>query len=189
MANVGKKDGGEQKAQQQPQGEKPQRAELMRRETGQGMTREPFQMMWRDPFRLMRDMLVDPWRVFSQGMAGGLARNQNLAPSFDIRETDDAFIFKADMPGLKPENLEITLDNNDLLISGSREEEREEGEGRYHTVERSFGSFSRMFTLPDTADTNNIKSDLKDGELTLVVPKKAGAAQKRKIQVGSGSKS
>jgi HSP20 family molecular chaperone IbpA len=46
-----------------------------------------------------------------------------------------------------------------------------------------------MFTLPDTADTNNIKSDLKDGELTLVVPKKAGAAQKRKIQVGSGSKS
>jgi HSP20 family protein len=171
MANVQKKDGGELARRDQPQ---------------QQLSRDPFQMLMRDPFAMMREMMSDPFRMFQ------MTRDVSWNPSFEVKETNDAFVFKADMPGIRNDDLDISLDGNRLLISGNREAEREEGEdqGRYHTYERSYGSFSRMFTLPDSSDLEHIRTDLKDGVLTLVVPKKASSQpQKRKIQIGSGSKS
>jgi HSP20 family protein len=171
MANVQKKDGGELARRDQPQ--------------QQQLSRDPFQMLMRDPFAMMREMMSDPFRMFQMN------REISWNPSFEVKETNDAFLFKADMPGIRNDDLDITLDGNRLMISGQREQEREEGEeqGRYHAYERSYGSFSRMFTLPDSADVDHIRTDLKDGVLTLVVPKKAGGQpQRRKIQIGSGSK-
>lgn len=164
MANIVKKDGGQK---------------------GRELQRESFQ---RDPFQVMRQMLADPFRMLSWPSIGGQDVAWNVG--FDIRETDDAFVFRADMPGIRDNDLDITLTGNQLVVSGKREQEQEQGEGQYHTYERSFGSFTRSFTLPETADLDNIRSDLEGGVLTLVVPKKAGAAQqRRKIQVGSGTKS
>lgn len=198
MANP--KTDGNQGAQQQPQQQnpqagsqnvpartqpqQPQRGELVRRDPFDLLARDPFQLLMRDPFQLMRDMLVEPFRA----LTGWPGRDVTWNPSFEIRETDDAFVFRADMPGLRSEDLEISLTGNQLQISGKREQEQQQEEGRYHTYERAYGSFSRVFALPDSADTDNIRAELSNGVLTLSVPKKPGAAQqRRKIQIGSGA--
>ncbi|MBX3161018.1 MAG: Hsp20/alpha crystallin family protein [Deltaproteobacteria bacterium] len=204
MANIGKKDGdtpnpqaqgsqkpGEAKPSQavapQQQGQ-PQRGQLARRDPFELM-RDPFGALVRDPFQLLRDLMVDPLRLLRQAPWMG----REVAawnPEFEVRETDDAFVIRADMPGMRSDDLEINLVGDQLRISGSREQEQEQGEGRYHTYERSYGSFTRVFTLPDTADVDKIRSDLATGVLTLVIPKKQGAQpQRRKIQIGTGSKS
>jgi HSP20 family protein len=163
------------------------------RDRDQMPMRDPFQMMARDPFQLMREMMIDPYRVFQQ-MApwsdiGREGRELMWNPSFDIRETDDAFLFKADMPGVRQEDLDISLAGNNLSISGKRERDVEQDEGTVHTYERSYGQFMRSFTLPESADLDQVRCDLKDGVLNLVVPKRAGSTpQRRKIQIGSGSK-
>jgi len=175
----------------QPQGGQVQRNQPQGQQRGELIRRDPFQMLFRDPFQLMREMMTDPFRMFSQlPWGGGMGHDLSWNPGFDIRETEDAFVFKADLPGIRSEDLEIQLVGNQLQISGKRECEQEQGEGRYHTYERSYGSFSRVFSLPESADLDKITSDLKDGELRLVVPKKAGSSpQRRKIQVGAGTKS
>jgi len=110
-----------------------------------------------------------------------------VEPSFEIRETDDAFVFRADMPGVRTDDLEITLTGNQLQISGRRDQEQEQDEGRYHAYERTYGSFTRVFALPDSADTDNVRAELNNGVLTLSIPKKQGSQQRRKVQIGSGS--
>lgn len=204
MANVGKNDGNQpgQTQSNQPQapskGTQPQvqrqdrergeRGEIVRRDPFQQLARDPFQLLMRDPFQLMREMIMDPFRMF-QFSPWGMGRDVGWNPGFEIRETDDAFVFKADMPGIRNEDLDITLVGNQLQVSGKREHEHDQQEGRFHTYERSYGSFSRSFSLPESADLDNIRSDLKDGVLTLSVPKKPGSSpHRRKIQIGSGSK-
>lgn len=201
MANVTKKDGGQQTQGQQPQGQPPQgqqpqqgqRGEIVRRDPYSMFARDPFQMMReiaRDPFQMMREMMFDPTRMFTWSPWTGRELGWNVG--FEVRETDDAFLLRADLPGIRNEDLDISLTGNQLQISGKREHEQEEGErqGQYYAYERSFGSFSRSFTLPESADLDQIRSDLKDGVLTVVVPKKPGAGpQRRKIQIGSGTKS
>jgi HSP20 family protein len=158
------------------------------------LARDPFQAFARDPFQMMREMMIDPFRAFQQ-MApwGELGRDRmelGWSPSFEVRETDDAILLKGDMPGLKKEDVDISLVGNTLQISGKRDREEEHVEGTVHTYERSYGEFSRSFALPDSAELDKISCELKDGVLTLVVPKKAESApQRRKVQIGSGSKS
>ncbi len=169
---------------QQPQ--PPQRGELVRRDPFELLVRDPFQLLMQDPFQLMRDMLVEPFRMLRPWGAGG--REVTWNPSFEVRETDDAFVFRADMPGLRPDDLEISMFGNQLQISGKREQEQQQEEGRYHTYERAYGSFSRVFSLPDSADVDNIRAELNNGVLTLSIPKKPGSApQRRKIQIGAGT--
>ncbi len=158
------------------------------------LVRDPFQLMRSNPFQLMREMMLDPFRLFQQMSPwlgeGREGRELVWTPSFEVRETDDGYVFKADMPGVKQEDLEISLVGNNLQITGKREREQEADEGTYHAYERSYGQFTRSFTLPESADLDKVRCDLKDGVLTLVVPKKAGTApHRRKVQIGSGSKS
>jgi HSP20 family protein len=94
-------------------------------------------------------------------------------------------VFKADLPGVKKEELEITTTGNRLQISGKRETERETKNDTVYAYERQSGSFTRSFTLPDGADVEHAKSELKDGVLSLVIPKKPGA-QAKKIAISSG---
>lgn len=130
-----------------------------------------------DPFRLMRDWMRDP---FGQMMPV----QSQWSPQFEVRETADSFLFKADLPGIKQEDVDIQLHGSRLQISGHREDEHEEKDGEnIYAYERSYGSFSRAFTLPDNADTDHVACNLEGGVLTLVVPKKKGA-QPRKIQIG-----
>jgi HSP20 family protein len=164
MANVVKKDGNQQQPQQ-PQG---------------GVARrDPFLQLVRDPLQMIRDFFFEPFRM------GGSMWN----PNFEVRETDNAYIFKGDLPGVKSDDIEVTAVENRILISGKRDQETEQDEGTIHAYERSYGSFARSFSLPDTADLDKVSVDLKDGVLTLVVPKKQiKAPQKRKIPIGSATK-
>ena len=132
-----------------------------------------------DPFRVMEGL----FRVAPS--AEGAQRQLEFAPSFDVKETKEAFLFKADLPGVKESDLEIAHTGNRLTIGGKREaEERKEGEN-YFMVERSYGSFQRSFTLPESADVDQIKAELVAGVLSIKIPKRV-AAQPRKISVSLG---
>lgn len=180
MANVTKKDDGGQQPAQQQQRQQPQQQQQLARP-------DPFWQLMRDPFQMIRDFFVDPFRAVSMPLVG---RELAWNPCFEVRETDNAFVFKADLPGVKQEDVDIQLVENRLLITGKREHEAEQDEGTLHTYERMYGSFQRAFMLPDNADLDKISTDLKDGVLTMVVPKKEmQAQQRRKIQIGSGQKS
>lgn len=145
-------------------------------------------MVKRDGGSMLRDLLsFDPFAMF-QGR--GRSEEMTWNPSIEVRETDDSYVFEADVPGMKPQDLDVTLTGNRLQIAGKREQTREEGDDKstYHTWERSYGSFCRTFNLPQHADLEHIKSELKDGVLKLVVPKQSSAKQQtKKIQVGSST--
>lgn len=167
---------------QPDQPQQAQRGELVRRDPFDLLARDPFQLLMRDPFQLMRDLL-EPFRA----LTGWRGREMAWNPGFEIRETDDAFVFRADIPGLRAEDLEISLTANQLTISGAREQDQQQDEGRYHTYERAYGSFTRVFALPDSADTDKIRAEATNGVLTLSIPKKPGTTpQRRKIEVTSG---
>ncbi len=105
-------------------------------------------------------------------------------PSVDILETENELVLKADIPGVELKDIEISVENNTLTIKGERKFEKHEGgknEG-YHRIERSYGSFVRYFSLAETVDTEKVKAEYKNGELTLTLPKKE-AAKPRTIKV------
>jgi HSP20 family protein len=132
-----------------------------------------------DPFRAMEGLLR------FHPAADASLRHAEFAPSFDVKETKEAFLFKADLPGVKESELEISHNGNRLSIAGKREaEERKDGEN-YFMFERSFGSFQRTFTLPESADVDQIKADLSAGVLSIVIPKRT-ASQPRKVSINVG---
>lgn len=156
-------------------------ADIVKKNGGQRLTE------W-NPLRVMRDWLRwDPFRE----MAPVFPELERLEwnPSFDVTENKDAFVFKADLPGAKKDDIEISTTGNRLQISGKREAEKETKSETIYTYERQYGSFVRSFTLPEGADLEHAKSELKDGVLTLVVPKLPGA-QAKKIPISTaGAKS
>lgn len=137
---------------------------------------------WWDPFELMRDMLS--WDPF-QEMRRMAPREAAFVPSFDVKETKDAYSFKADLPGVKEEDLELSVTGNRLTVSGKREEEQRKEEEQYFAYERRYGSFSRSFTLPEGVDLDAVHADLRNGELTVQVPKKT-THQPRRISLFKG---
>jgi HSP20 family protein len=131
-----------------------------------------------EPFRAMRDLLRwDPFREMAP--LGTKFEAPTFFPSFDVTETKDSYVFKADLPGIKKEDVDITFSNYRLQISGKREAIKETKDEIAYTYERQFGSFARTFTLPETADLDNVKTEFTDGVLTLIVPKKATAIPKK----------
>ena len=123
-----------------------------------------------EPYRLLRDMLRwDPYRESNWPPMEGAV---TFMPSFEVKETSGAYLFKADLPGIKDEDLEINVLGNRLTISGKREQERKEDTETYHLMERSFGSFSRTFTLPDEVEATHVHAELKGGVLNLTIPKR-----------------
>ena len=103
-------------------------------------------------------------------------------PAVDIREEDSRFVLRADLPGVEPKDIEVTMEDGVLTLRGKRElEEREEREG-YRRVERVSGQFFRRFTLPDTANTDAISATSKQGVLEVSIPKQP-KVQPRRISV------
>ncbi len=110
-----------------------------------------------------------------------------FAPAFDVKETKDGYLFRADVPGVLEKDIEVTRTGNRLTISGKREAEKEDRGDTFYTIERSYGSFTRSFTLPEGIDGDHVRAELKDGVLTLVLPKKP-ELQPKKINVSVASK-
>jgi HSP20 family protein len=111
-------------------------------------------------------------------------------PPVDIRETENELVVKADIPDVKFEDIDVRMENGTLSIKGERhfEKETEENkeEGGWHRVERSYGHFERVFTLPDTVNPDGVKADYKNGTLTITLPKKELAKPKQvKVQVSN----
>jgi HSP20 family protein len=138
--------------------------------------------LW-DPFRLMREIVG--WDPLQE--AAARAPYAVYAPAFEVKETADSYVFRADLPGVREEDLEISLTGNRLTIAGKREQEKREGNERFYAHERAFGGFSRSFTLPDGCDADHVTADLKGGVLTLVVTKRP-EVQPRRISIGTKTK-
>jgi len=131
-----------------------------------------------EPARLMRQFFGwDPFRE----MMPMLRSNEitTFAPAFDVKETKEGYLFKADLPGMKESDIDITLSGNRLNISGKRDAEKQEKTDTYYMYERSYGSFARSFTLPEDVNAQNIHAELRDGVLTLHVPRKPDAVPRQ----------
>ena len=135
----------------------------------------PARYVARDPFQVARELMGwDPFFTARQVSA--------YVPAFEVKETNEAFVLKADVPGVAEADLDIAVHNNVLTISGTRRaEERNEGDS-FALYERQYGSFSRSFSLPDTADGNRVEAKLEAGVLSLTIWKKA-EAKPRKIEL------
>jgi HSP20 family protein len=130
----------------------------------------------RDRFsRLFEDAFNDMLRPFE---AEGVS-DRAWAPAVDIRETDDDVTLLVDLPGMKKEDVDVTLENNVLTVSGERKFDREESNDNYHRIERSYGSFTRSFTLNQNVHTDKVDANFKDGVLTISLPKEEQAKPRR----------
>jgi len=103
-------------------------------------------------------------------------------PAVDILETENELIVKMDVPEVELKDVDIRLENNTLSVRGERKFESREDSKAYHRIERSYGTFARTFTLPDTVDTEHVRADYKAGVLSIVLPKKE-VAKPRTIKV------
>ena len=127
-----------------------------------------------------------PFNVFDQALANLAAAeapaSQGWKPAVDVIENEQSIVIKADLPGVPQSDIEVKFDNGTLTIKGERKFENEQKQQGYRRIERSYGSFARHYTLPDTVDAENVKADYKNGELTVILPKKE-AAKPRTIPV------
>lgn len=140
-------------------------------------------------------MRYEPWSLLNQlqkeldssyevnGSEGSISTAE-WAPSVDIKEEDHQFVLYADIPGVKPEDIEVHMDAGILTVKGEKESESKEEKDGYKRVERSHGSFYRRFNLPDTADGDAIKAHCKHGVLEIIIPKREEVKPK-KINVTS----
>ena len=97
--------------------------------------------------------------------------NAVWTPLTDIYEDKDNYIIKADLPGLKKDDVKISYTDDQLEICGERAQEKETKDAKWHRVERSFGKYYRSFTLPKEIKQDNIKAEFKDGQLAITIPK------------------
>jgi HSP20 family protein len=108
------------------------------------------------------------------------------APLVDIFETDNELVLKADVPGVELKDIDIQIENGTLTLKGERKFEKEEKNKGFHRLERSYGSFIRYFTVPETVDSENVKAEFQHGVLTVTLPKKEIAKPKAiKVQISN----
>jgi len=107
-------------------------------------------------------------------------------PALDVEDTGDAFVVRAEVPGIKPDDINLEIHGNQLMIRGEKKDEREgkDEEGKYYYRERSFGSFSRTVALGEEIDPEKVRADYKDGVLTVTL-EKSEAKKARKIKIKS----
>jgi HSP20 family protein len=96
----------------------------------------------------------------------------------DIYENGDSLVLKAEVPGINPDDVEIRVEDNTLYLKGERKFEKEVKEQNFHRVERSYGTFTRTFSLPNSVDADKVSANYQDGVLTLTMPKKEEAKPK-----------
>jgi HSP20 family protein len=119
--------------------------------------------------------------IFSRNLPTETRREYR--PSVDIFEDEKTIQVKADLPGIKPEEIKIEVENGILTLSGERKLEKEDNKDGYHRVERVYGAFSRSFTLPEAVDGDAIEAKYNEGVLTVVLPKREEVNHRKEIKV------
>ena len=140
-----------------------------------------------DPFRDL-NILQDRMNRLFDDAGRGIRRSEEPAsttiwsPAVDIYETEGEIVVQAELPGMDRKDISLNLENNVLTIRGDRQFKKETKEDNYHRIERSYGGFSRSFSIPTSVDEDKIRADYKDGVLKIALPKKEQAKPKQ-IQI------
>ena len=139
------------------------------------------------PFDLFNDLQRDINRLFDSSSLRRASGDDSVdaadwAPAVDIKEDNDRYVLHADVPGVRSEDIDVTMDRGVLTIQGKRDVVREDEKEGYRRVERARGTFLRRFNLPEGVDADGITAKTADGVLEVVIPKSA-TLQPRKIAV------
>lgn len=142
-----------------------------------------------DPLRTLSQLQNEMNRLFQDRLEGEEPTGSSMvtsdwSPPVDVAEDESQYLITADVPGVDPDSIEITLENGVLTIAGQRRPETEEELAKYKRVERVRGNFHRRFTLPDTADESKVQAKCRNGVLAISIPKQE-RVQPRKIEVES----
>jgi len=143
-----------------------------------------------DPFRDLRTLQEEVNRLFSTNLTRafgdeGIGRGA-WAPSVDIYENKDQIVLEAELPGMKQEDFDLTIENNVITLRGERRFEKTDESDNYHRVERSYGSFTRSFTLPPTVSSEGAQAEYTNGVLRVTLPKRE-ETKARRIEVSGTS--
>ena len=129
-----------------------------------------------DPFKDLLTLREKMNRLFEETFTGRGEEKDLISgtwtPSVDIYETENALVLTAEVPGIKGDDIEIKIEDNTLILQGQRKFEKETKEENYHRIERSYGSFYRSFTLPNSVDQDKIQAEHENGILKITMPKK-----------------
>jgi HSP20 family protein len=141
-----------------------------------------------DPFRDLSILQERMNRVFEDAAVRGWKNDEPSAttswsPAVDIYETDSEIMVQAELPGVDRKDIALQLENNVLTLKGDRRFEKETNQENYHRIERSYGGFSRAFTIPTIVDEDKIRADYRDGILKIALPKKEQVKAKQ-IKIG-----
>ena len=144
-----------------------------------------------DPFRDLRSLQDEVNRLFSTNLSRnygdeGIARGA-WTPNVDIYENKDQIVLEAELPGMKREDFELTVENNLLTLRGERRFEKRDEQDNYHRVERAYGSFTRSFTLPQTVSSENAVAEYQNGVLRVALSKREEVKARRIEISGAGN--
>ena len=136
-----------------------------------------------DPFRDLRSLQEEVNRLFTGNMARsfdeeGIARG-SWSPSVDIYENKDQIVLEAELPGMKREDFDLSVENNTITLRGERHFEKKDDSDNYHRVERAYGSFTRSFTLPNTVTAEGATAEYTNGVLRVTLPKREDTKARR----------
>src|SRR5882672_11896056 len=144
-----------------------------------------------DPFRDLRTLQEEVNRLFSTNLTRafgdeGIGRGA-WAPSVDIYENKDQIVLEAELPGMKQEDFDLAIENNVITLRGERQFEKTDEADNYHRVERSYGSFTRSFTLPQTVSSEGATAEYRNGVLRVTLPKREETKSRRIEISGEGA--
>lgn len=139
-----------------------------------------------DPFRELRGLQDEMNRLFNSNFSSRYKQEDmasgGWSPSVDIYESENEIVLEAELPGMKREDFEVTIENNVINLKGERQFEKKDETENYHRVERSYGSFTRSFSLPRSVSAENTSAEFKNGILRVSLPKRE-ETRARKIEV------
>ena len=146
-----------------------------------------------DPFRDLRSLQEEVNRLFSTNLTRsfgeeGIGRGA-WSPSVDIFENKDQIVLEAELPGMDRNDFDLSIENNVITLRGERKFEKKEDDDNYHRVERSYGAFTRSFTLPPTVSAEGATAEYKNGVLRVTLPKREDTKARRIEITGEGAKS
>lgn len=188
---------GQQQQPQQPQPQQRGQQALSRRDYPGGLGRPQGSL---SPFGVMRRMMEDMDRMFDDFLGGGFAGGRELgsfgggqtfgrhgafSPQIEVVQRDNKLAIRADLPGMRQEDLKIRLDDDSLVISGERRDERDDQRGNVTYSERIYGQFTRVIPLPAGVQPDQVTASFEHGVLEIEVPLPRQSERGRNIQIGS----
>jgi HSP20 family protein len=172
---------GSQSPQRRQQGQ-----DIATRDFGRGLWRDPLDFFTANPFTMMRRFTEELDRAFSGGGLG-FGSERIWSPAIEVSEREGKMMVRADLPGLKKDDVKIECTDDGLTIQGERKREHQEESGGFRRSERSYGSFYRYIPLPEGANTEQAQANLENGVLEVSIPVPGMQKNRREIPVQSGT--